>query len=176
MNLNLEFERRSGGAVKRWHAWPIIGEQTVAAHSWGVARILMFLYEGDPSLPVLLMHAINHDLVEVRTGDMPAHVKWQHPDLAAIQKRVEAIQEDELGTAVDLDAREYAMFKIADWTEMMFFSIEQAHLGSHGMDEVMRKLSIHFSQKTLSPREHDFIATLQIKYQEIRHDIHHDHA
>ena len=29
----------SGGEVKRYHTLPIIGEQTVASHSWGVALI-----------------------------------------------------------------------------------------------------------------------------------------
>ena len=41
--MNDLFNMIRGGAIKRYHTLEIIGEQSVASHSWGVAMILQYL-------------------------------------------------------------------------------------------------------------------------------------
>lgn len=64
----------NGGQVRRWHTWPVIKEDSVAAHSFGVAWWCILIYNFRPGV-FLLMAALQHDLTEFATGDMPAQVK-----------------------------------------------------------------------------------------------------
>ena len=69
--------------VRRWHIVQTSREQTLAEHSFAVAVIAGTLaaamhYKGlmhDRLKLALLQHALAHDLIEVRTGDMPTPFK-----------------------------------------------------------------------------------------------------
>jgi 5'-deoxynucleotidase YfbR-like HD superfamily hydrolase len=61
-----------GNDVTRWHTTPTVKSQTLAGHSWGVAMLVMSLFNGDPmDKLVLLQAALEHDLAEKEIGDMP---------------------------------------------------------------------------------------------------------
>jgi len=98
-----------GGEVKRYHTMSIIGEQSVASHSWGVAVILNWL-KPDISKTAILK-ALAHDVAEKRTGDMPAPTKWNNPDLAKELSVVEKNIELELGVDYELTEEEHEYFK-----------------------------------------------------------------
>lgn len=72
---------RDGGETKRFHTWPVLKEQNIAEHSFGVALLCAFLSTAEqPGMTgALLMAALSHDLVEHQTGDMPAPVKRSVP-------------------------------------------------------------------------------------------------
>lgn len=87
------------GAVQRWHTLPHHGEQTVAAHSWGVAAFILTYHDGNPSAntefisdgghkvilpgpsPKLIRAAIFHDAHERWSGDNPSPARRAMPSL-----------------------------------------------------------------------------------------------
>lgn len=74
--MNLEF-LRAGRAVRRYHTTPMLEYQRIDAHSYGVAQIARFLSQDLPPERQLaiIKEALDHDLAEHRTGDMPAPAK-----------------------------------------------------------------------------------------------------
>jgi len=65
----------NGGQVVRCHMVPTIKEQNVAAHSFGVAWWVYLLTKENKPTVNLLMAALQHDLPEGVTGDIPAPTK-----------------------------------------------------------------------------------------------------
>ena len=90
----LENTLRAGG-VCRWHTTPEIPPQNVAAHSWGVAVICMYLGEGDFCGGNAAANALIHDIAEFFTGDIPAPFRAQIENTEAF-KAVEAEFSDRL--------------------------------------------------------------------------------
>lgn len=70
----LEFLR--AGRVRRYHTWDNSSTQNIAAHSHGVAVILLAILPNPPEN--LLRYAILHDLGEVFTGDILGPAKWKN--------------------------------------------------------------------------------------------------
>ena len=98
--MNDLFNMIRGGAIKRYHTLEIIGEQSVASHSWGVAMILQYL---DPNVSKeAILRALTHDVAELFTGDVPAPVKWDNPDLVEVLKRIEDKYESDIGIGLSL--------------------------------------------------------------------------
>lgn len=124
---------RLGGNVRRYHTRSVIGEQTVAAHSWGVAMLLLELCE-NPSAE-LLRAALVHDLAEYDTGDVPSTAKWQSPELKAALSRLEGRIEVELEIAVELSQEERFALKLADMLELCWHAYEQRKLGNRYAEE-----------------------------------------
>lgn len=81
----------NGGETKRYHTWPMLREQNVAAHSFGVAMIYSMLagQDGAPESGGLsvpgLMAALTHDLAEHKMGDLPAPAKRLMPDTISME-------------------------------------------------------------------------------------------
>ena len=136
MTLSHHNRIRLGGSVKRFHTWRTVGEQTVAAHSWGVLAIILAI-EPEASA-ALLRRAVYHDLAEYDTGDIPSTAKWASPELKTLLDRLEDrfnhiynFPGDETLTPVERD-----ILKLADWIEMLWYSYEQAMLGNSAMKVV----------------------------------------
>tara|TARA_R100000781_G_scaffold6610_1_gene6716 strand:+ start:1230 stop:1745 length:516 start_codon:yes stop_codon:yes gene_type:complete len=123
-----------GGEVKRYHTMSIIGEQSVASHSWGVAVILNWL-KPDISKTAILK-ALAHDVAEKRTGDMPAPTKWNNPDLAKELSVVEKNIELELGVDYELTEEEHEYFKQSDMFELLMYCVNQRSLGNTNVNVV----------------------------------------
>lgn len=71
---------RKGGNVKRFHTHSsIIGEQTVAQHTFNMMTLCMALHP-KPSR-YLLFAILTHDLGEAATGDVPSPAKWANDAL-----------------------------------------------------------------------------------------------
>ena len=139
---NEEFDNmlriRHGAGVRRYHTWPTIGEQTVAAHSWGVAMILLKL---DPDISgQAVAAALAHDIAEGTTGDVPAPAKWLNPGLAYQLDVSEAQANNQMNInyAEELNKYEFTLVKAADMLELMFFCLEQRLLGNQRMDPIMQ--------------------------------------
>lgn len=131
---------RDGGGVKRCHTFPIIGEQTVAAHSWGVAQIIRRLWP--ECSKTLLLAALDHDVAERWTGDVPADAKWRNPNLRAELAKVETQVEHELGLNQGwlLSETEQHMLKWADRLELLQFCVDQRRLGNRNVDVVFARV------------------------------------
>lgn len=119
---------RAGGNVKRFHTVQIIGEQTVAAHSFNVAMLCKTI-KPDCSADLILA-ALLHDVPECETGDIPATAKWANPDLEKELRRVERSFERLHGFNIELTREEEEVLKIADMIELVYFCVEQRRLGN----------------------------------------------
>lgn len=64
----------NGGETRRFHTHPVLREQRVDAHSWGVAGLCHY-FMGNNIRPHLLLAAMYHDLAEHKVGDIPAPAK-----------------------------------------------------------------------------------------------------
>ena len=120
----------AAGLVRRYHTVPDEGRgQTVAEHSWGVA-MLIATYHPNPSVN-LLKAALNHDLSESITGDLPATVKWKHPGLTEIVRDIEHDIRVEHGWEVELTLEEQYWLRACDMLELYLYSERR----SNGRDE-----------------------------------------
>lgn len=130
---------REGGNVRRWHTCPTISTQTVAAHSWGVAMLVRYITHPDALTTTLLLHALEHDLAEVQTGDIPYCAKVQFPDLKAASLAAEATINSNLDImTVPLSPTEETIIKVCDMLELMQFALEERMLGNRNMDTPFR--------------------------------------
>ena len=136
------YNHRMAGRIRRLHIKPMNGdEQNIAAHSWGVAMILLDLF---PAVSrSCLIYALRHDVPEIVTGDVPANVKWQHPGL---QDTLEWIEEgflNKMSWPTESEKHgvpylagsedwhnERLYIKIADRVELLFYSLEQIYMGN----------------------------------------------
>lgn len=129
---------RAGGGVRRYHTVATLGEETVGKHSFGVAMLCVALTEGEPSAE-LLKAALYHDLAEQATGDIPAPVKWAHPELKNILSYVEEGFEREFDLAVRLSSEDQLIFRWADMLDLLYFCREQRNLGNRNMNVIFAR-------------------------------------
>ncbi len=123
--MNPVIERFMAGLVKRYHTQPIVGEQNVAAHSWGVAMLYMELnpnpnYEG-------LQECLLHDVAELFIGDTPFQTKQAYPSVAKILREVE----EHVRIQMDLpEEKHHPYVKLCDMLELCMFAYYQMTLGN----------------------------------------------
>ena len=136
------YNHRMAGRIRRLHIKPMNGdEQNIAAHSWGVAMILLDLF---PAVSrSCLIYALRHDVPEIVTGDVPANVKWEHPGL---QDTLEWIEEGFLNKmSWPTESKKHGLphlagsenwhnerlyIRIADRVELLFYCLEQIYMGN----------------------------------------------
>jgi 5'-deoxynucleotidase YfbR-like HD superfamily hydrolase len=117
------------GCVIRYHGFPTLQTQTVAAHSWRVATLVIEIF-GMPRAEVL-HYALHHDCGEMFSGDLPYLVKKAIPGLAAAMKAAEAHGLDLLDIHMpELTPLEKVQVKIADLVEMSEFGAMEVRLGN----------------------------------------------
>lgn len=149
--MSKHFRVRQGGSVKRFHTWPTIGDQTVAAHTWGVLA-LIFFFDPAPSA-ILLKRAVYHDLAEYDCGDVPSSAKWASPDLKEVMDATEKVINDLHGFPTDdmLTAEEVEVLKIADLMDMLWYTYEQFQLGNRGLRVVSHRVVDVITKRTWHP-------------------------
>lgn len=133
---------RLGGQVRRYHTRPVHNQQTVAAHSWGVAAILLDIVPPEEQSVALLRAALYHDVAEYDTGDVPAQAKWISPKLKDALDELEAGIEEEYGISyyLTLSAKDKNWLKIADLMELMWFVLEERRMGNRNVDEIFDRV------------------------------------
>lgn len=135
MNLVTELK---AGLVQRYHTTPNAVPQNIAAHSWGVAMILLRLHPA-PS-HALICAALEHDLPEFFLGDMPAPAKWGNPELAVAYTEAELMVCLEHGwTHVEhlIDEDDKNWLRGADILELIFWCEYCADALGHRAYEIM---------------------------------------
>lgn len=114
---NLLQTLESGGVI-RFHACPKMRKQRLSDHQWKVALIAEYL------LPNLskngMMYALTHDRSELVTGDIPATLKWEFPEIKECLKGIETRYDSDY----DVSALERLAVKLADVVEGMLFCKE----------------------------------------------------
>lgn len=140
--MNLQLTRKSNN-VRRYHTETLIKEETVGQHCANVAATIIYLYKesstGLPSAP-LLMSALQHDVSEVYTGDVPAPAKWGNPLLDA-QLRLEdkAFRRANDVLPFFLTQLEYQVFKFADIFDVLCKCDEENSLGNDTLHEMRQR-------------------------------------
>lgn len=125
------------GAVIRYHVWPTITNQTVAAHCWRVATILIEIF-GLPRADVLY-YALHHDSGELWSGDVPYTVKNRTPGLKEAMTIAEQTGLRNLDIELpELTPIELVQVKIADLLEMHEYGEYEVNLGNKYAEPVMR--------------------------------------
>lgn len=136
---------RDGGNVSRWHV-ERLDPQRVSEHSHGVAVILCFICE-NPSAN-LLKAALFHDLAEKQAGDMPAPVKWEHPEINSFLHELEQRVKSRMGLIVELTDEEERLLKIADYLDAAYYAMEQRMKGNRYADDIFHRLRWFFEERT----------------------------
>lgn len=136
------YEQLRACHVKRWHIVQTSREQTLAEHSFAVAVIAGSLaaamrWNGllqESGKLKLLQWALAHDIIEVRTGDMPTPFKR---DLEAIggkgivEKAEDRVDADTMAAYRQVRGTEVeTIVKLADQIEAIFF-LQDNGVGAH---------------------------------------------
>lgn len=135
---------RYAGLVTRYHTWTRIREQSVAEHSWQVARILLAVWPKAPRH--LVIHALVHDLGEQGTGDLPWPVKARNAVVKAEIDELEAAHHLSmchpwgLPPTLMLAPEEKATFKLAEEIEMCEWAWSEMNLGNQRASLVLRRI------------------------------------
>jgi len=163
-DLDNLFEVVRGGTIKRYHTLETIGEQSVGAHSWGVAMILQYLDKSVSKEAIL--KALTHDIAELYTGDIPAPVKWDNPDLVKSLKSIERAYEKKLGIDYSnvLGKKEAILFKQADMFELLFFCMRQRKMGNTNMNTVFSNGVEYLANQSLNKRGSNLLGKLIEEY------------
>jgi 5'-deoxynucleotidase YfbR-like HD superfamily hydrolase len=77
----------ASGDVQRYHNAPVERKQLLSSHMWEVGIILQHIYP--KCSKDLLFYAMTHDCEELFTGDIPAPVKVEHPEVRSVLVQIE---------------------------------------------------------------------------------------
>lgn len=153
---------RDAGAVTRYHTARMLRTQNLAEHSFGVAMIILHV---EPTASArLIAAALYHDLAELATGDIPAPVKWDSPELRSVVEAIELRYERNMRLDVDLDDYEKKVLKWADMFELVLWCREEMWLGNSYAFAIMQR-GIHYLLHDLGPCNAD-AAQLLFKLQQ----------
>jgi len=133
-----------GGETERVHTIPHLNSYSVAQHSYGVLSLLLILHP-NPSLG-LIRTTLWHDATEHYTGDMPAHAKWDFPDLKAAMKTTEEALSKNMGMGEEylLSPQDQRWLKSCDLLELWLWSRAQIRLGNTRARIIMARIETFF--------------------------------
>lgn len=141
---------RKAAYVKRFHTMPLIGDNTVGQHTFGVIALLCTVVPPAMLRPQLLQAAMLHDVPEAVVGDIPSPTKRSAPGLKQACDRREAEVLEEAGI-VDISgylfAHEEAWLTLADSLEGWLFCIEQLRMGNHLITEAAENFRSYVWEK-----------------------------
>ena len=128
---------REAGEVERAHGTPHHGEYSVAKHSYNMACMAMVLYPGPIHHRARVIEAIlMHDFAERWTGDLPAPVKWEFPELKkSLEKATEATHDAFDLERPDLSEKDRWFVKSLDIGELYLWCCDQLRLGNQNINQ-----------------------------------------
>lgn len=132
LNTQLRWGRRLR-FVPRWGVMPVIKPQNVAEHSYHVTMLARWLvqyherHDDKSFLADVLVHALEHDIEEAVTGDIPAPYKERQMDM------MDLMDED------DTTSEAESVVKLADVMEALVYLQEEMALGSSLLGSVFKE-------------------------------------
>lgn len=136
--------QRASGNVLRWHTDPywVGNRQNIAEHTFGLLIILMQITPSYHMSTQLVRAALNHDLAEQVTGDIPGPAKWFLLEGATVDwiHSTEMRMLKLVNAVFPLDSEEARLLKAADFLDMCFTAMEQFVKGSVYACVVMENL------------------------------------
>lgn len=151
MQIKTLLQTLESGGVIRFHACPKMRKQRLSDHQWKVALIAEYLL---PSLSKNgMMHALTHDRLELVTGDIPATLKWKHPEVKELLNRIEACYED----TYQLFPLEKIAIKMADILEGMLFCKDSYEDGCEEARNIFSRWVDYLFEYRTSPNTEDIL-------------------
>lgn len=120
-----------GGQVRRYHTVSTLSTETVASHSYLVAWCVALITGGKPSAE-LLMAALQHDIAESVTGDLPAPSKRELRIGVQFEEYEDQVLKDNshINYACLISEEEKKHLKMADICAGMLFCIQERMMGN----------------------------------------------
>lgn len=128
---------RAAGHVVRYHTWPHVRAQTVAEHSWQLARLLLMVWPLAPNH--LVVEALFHDIGERVTGDLPYPTKANDNELKMRMNQAESTARRQMVHAwgapclfdmLGLTTDEQTYLKLLEFVEMWEWALDEIALGN----------------------------------------------
>jgi 5'-deoxynucleotidase YfbR-like HD superfamily hydrolase len=150
----------AAGETRRFHTWPVLREQNVAAHSWHVMMLGYVLYGQD--LPgctfQFIMALATHDMAECRMGDLPSPAKRTMDSLLTLEDKGTSFRE-QWGVAEQSVLHRYNMdweqqltdeekrrMKVVDAMEGAIYCVRERAMGNTLITEPWRNFSKYLSE------------------------------
>lgn len=149
-------QARLGGKVERAHGIPHLGSYSNAAHSWGVAMLMLQLWPED--FPRLAGACLCHDVPEAWTGDVPAptgrYVPGLKDGLGALEQRI--FRNLNLPSERELNPEDYTKLKACDSLELWLWCTDQRLAGNLFVEETRQELERYYQESPLPDRAQRF--------------------
>lgn len=154
--LNQLKELRRAAGVKRYHTFPIIGEQTVGHHTLNML-VMLFLLHPEPDIE-LVKAIVLHDFAEHILGDAPSPGLRQH----SLYRRVYEIAQSKIlprykPLQSELTQGERHWLDALDRLEAYFFAHDQYQLGNKNALEILFNLVALFREGSVPEKIREII-------------------
>lgn len=141
---------RDAQRIIRYHTMPVVEQQNVGAHTFGVCMLLVELTDGQVSSR-LLQAALFHDVAEAIVGDTPSPILHRMPAFRTAYKAAEEEVNKTYDLAVKLPDDEAWLLKLADRLELAMFCLEDWARGNQQarlmVDRVLSTLDPMFDHR-----------------------------
>lgn len=169
---------RRGGVVKRFHCFDLLKENTVGHHTFNVVGILIMCVGPDTISKNLMLAALQHDLTEQETGDIPAPFKRS---VEGLRDNIARMERDilEASGMCDYSAQltddEKLWLKIADSLEGALFCGEEYQRGNLPLRRVGLTFLSYVEElldpiKLLDEEEHPEICRIRERFIEVYYE------
>lgn len=131
---------RAGGKVERCHIIPHAGSYSNAAHQWGCAMLLHYIFPED--FEALVIYALTHDVPEAWVGDIPGTVTRYLPGHTEAMTQIESAIYAwlNLPDPAGLSEHDAIIIKAVDRLELWLWSLEQAAIGNEYAKELLSEI------------------------------------
>lgn len=160
------FERlmsiRIGGGTERCHGIRHYGSYSNAAHSWGVAVIMLVLWPAD--FGRLAVYCIVHDVPEAWVGDIPAPTKKYCPEIKVASARMESqiFTRLSLPDEAELNVADKQKLRACDSLELYLWALEQLKGGNQHADCIRRELEGFYERDPLPWKAHELYEAIKV--------------
>lgn len=161
----------NGGSVRRYHTVPTVHPETVAAHSYLVAWCCAMLCEGVfVCTAQLLLAALQHDIAEHVTGDLPAPTKRKLGISAQFASYEETVLKDHehLDHATSLTVNERRILKLADGCGGLLYCIQERRIGNRNVETAFNNFRSYVEASIETPHDQSFINLIDKMWEEAR--------
>ena len=156
-----------GAQTKRFHTADTQTSQTVGAHSFGVAWLVVLI--SPTARKELILAALAHDLAEHIVGDVSSPTKRAFPALRAAVDEAEgaALKAVGLDYAAGLTCHEQKVLKCADMLDGMMFCVRARRMGDLGVKEIYNNFYAYVSEITLTEHVKELVSVVAKQWEEV---------
>jgi 5'-deoxynucleotidase YfbR-like HD superfamily hydrolase len=142
-------QSRAGGRTERCHNIPHHSSYNVAAHSWGVAMLLYYIWPED--FPRLAIYCLTHDVPEAWVGDIPSPTLTYTPGLKSVIENLEIMLLHKIGlrSTADLPKEDQEKIRACDQIEFWLWAKEQQAHGNKYVQEAITEVERYFREEPL---------------------------